>query len=116
MVDRADLPKVNALYGERNNIMQTLKLFAEGGRIINLTVGKRSEGTPQFWQFTSSASTEYMDYPPSMKDAIVGFFNQRLVQITGELEELGVTGIDDEPEPARAPAHAQAAAPPKRRK
>lgn len=105
MVDRSDLPKINALYGERNNLQQTLKLVDEGARIIAVTWGKQSESAPHFWQFTATTNTEYMDYPPQMVEAYKAFLHQRLTQITAELAQLGVTGL--EPEPA-APQAARA--------
>lgn len=104
MVDRANLPKINGLYGERSNIQQTLKMLDEGGRITSMAIGKMSEGEPKFIQFSQSISTVGWEYPPQMTGTIKEYLHKREEEITRELIELGVTGLDepDEPEPAAA--------------
>lgn len=90
MVDTTNLPQINSLYSELNQAEQAIKLFNEGGRIIALSVGKR-DAEDKFWQFTATASTEYMAYPPQMIDTIKGFLGQRLADLKQQLTDLGMT-------------------------
>lgn len=100
MVDRSDLPKINALYAQRRQIERVLQLFDEGGVIISLTVGKQSEGEPKFWQFTAQANTERMNYPQIMIDNIKQYLLQESDQINSELEGMGLTGVEALPRQA----------------
>lgn len=103
MVDQSDLAKVTQLNAERNTIMFTLDLLHEDGRVINMTVGKPGrdedgEVIPNSWILSFSVNTEYMEYPPQMKDAIMDFLGQRCIDIGNELSSMGLTGFE-EPRP-----------------
>ena len=116
MVDRENLGRVNQLYDEREQIVQTLNLFDQGGRIIRLTVGVEGETNWQkFIANTASVSTEGLPYPPQMVDAIKGFLEQRKDEIAQELADLGLSGVEAG---ARAAPHAasqqRASRPPRR--
>lgn len=83
MVDRADLPRINALDGEKRSIQDALDAFDAGGTITRLTV-----------EYEAEVSTVGMAYPPQMVDAIKQFLQSRRVAIEQELSQLGITGID----------------------
>lgn len=91
MVDTTSLSQINQLYAELNAITQTNAMLDEGGRIIGLTVGKQSDSEPPYWQFTSAINTEYMQYPPTMVEAIKAFMTSRKQTIESELSDLGIT-------------------------
>jgi hypothetical protein len=103
MVDVSDLQKVAALNGERDMIGRALTAFDQGGRIIGVTIGNPNpDNNPAPpWEYTSQISTEYMQYPQQMVDAIKSFLHQREEQIDSELQGLGVTGIQPVPRSGR---------------
>lgn len=111
MVDQANLIKVTQLNDERNRIMRAQDmLHEEGARITNMIVGEplRNEEGEAIggWLFSELINTEYMDYPQQMLDAISNFLGNRIMEITNELDSMGLTGIEEPkprgPEPTNA--------------
>jgi len=96
-MNQTDLPKVNALVNELNQInLATQKLNSPSGRITAMIVSDDQPGMPV------SVPTQYIQPPPGMLDQIKVEFNARKTQIVSELQALGITGIN--------PPQAQAAA------
>lgn len=97
MVAKSDLDTINMLSGELLHVTNALSIFAEGGRIVNLTVASGIDAMPAR---TMQVGTTMMDYPPQMVEAIERFLAERERKIIDELNSLGVTGID-EPQPRK---------------
>lgn len=113
MVDQSNLDAVNRLNDERNKIMRAMDMLHEdGARITNMVVGvpnivgahedeetgEQVGGEQIGWIFSSMLDTEYMEYPPQMRDMILDYFGNRIIEIANELNNLGLTGIE-EPRP-----------------
>lgn len=108
MVDNINIPQVNQLYEQQRVITQAINAFDEGGRILNMIVGTPiiNEETEehQGWISGSLIDVSTMEYPSQMKDAIIHFLENRLMEINNELMTLGVTGVE-EPRPRSPEPH-----------
>jgi hypothetical protein len=106
MVDRTQLARVNALYGENRDIDAALHdLNSAEGRINRMTIDPSG----------ASIDTSSWDYPAMMVEAVKGNLAARQLEIKQELEALGVTGIEVpevEPQAARIAQPARQPAPP----
>lgn len=89
-----NLQQVQALITEKQSIQTALRVFAEGGRIVGMTLGTTT-GTPTgpVMNVGASVSTSYISYPAQMVDAIQKAFHDRLWAIGEELAKLDVTGM-----------------------
>ena len=86
------MEKANQLVRERRSIQQAMEAFDSGGRILAITVGQPPpEGIP--FPTGPMVSTQHIDYPPQMVDAIKEAFTTRQGQISEELAKLGLTGV-----------------------
>lgn len=102
-MDFKDIQKVNALNNEKQTIQRALEAFAQGGRIVAMSVGQVStEDDPRPPMMMGVAvPTAYIEYPAQMVDAIKQSFHDRLWAIGEELGKLGITGMEPAPEPAK---------------
>jgi hypothetical protein len=90
-----DIQKINGLVAERRSIVTALASFDRGGRIVGMTVGMpppEGHPTPPV-AMGAQVNTQYINYPPGMVDSIKAAFATRQQQITQELAQLGVTGV-----------------------
>ena len=94
MVDSNNLPMINALFDEYQNIANAIVILDHDGKIMRMTVAGPGVAT---------VDTSYMDYPQQMVTGIKQYFAQRQEQIRDELEEAGLTVVPpdnpDIPEP-----------------
>ena len=117
MVYIADLSDVGVLYQELRAIRTAVDNFDHGGRIVQMTVSggetpmpdpmpdwQPGQGRPP-WAISPrqsvSVTTEYIEYPAAMVDAIRAAFAQHEAEIIQRLAELGVT----DNMPRAAPPH-----------
>lgn len=84
MVDIADISRVNSLMQRYGNYLQALSAIRDNGRIAAFVVvnGDGASG--------AQISTEGIDYPAQMIDAIRTQLEYRLTDIVRDLEGLGV--------------------------
>lgn len=95
-MDFADIQKAQGLVNEKQAIQRALQLFDEGGRIVQIGLGRQptSDAAPMGMGFVM-VPTAYIDYPQQMVDAIKTAFQGRVTAITDELTKLGVTGMEE---------------------
>lgn len=104
MAALSDLATINRLTNEVRRIDLALKAFAEGGRIVAMTVGvippdidlgPTSSFDPLvFFESAgtgASVSTVHIDYPAQMVEAIRIALHARMEAIADELKGLGFT-------------------------
>lgn len=109
MVAFSDLGKAQQLYGEAQNIDGALGNFDAGGAIITMTVsGGTAGGQPAFPRMPIAVDTTGMQYPAAMVDAIKAALTARRSAIDRELQELGVSGVDEARAVLAQPAPSQA--------
>ena len=98
MVDKAGIENATHLLTEHRRLVQALDHFANGGRIMAMTVAGRSRRFGRGNLMPSiSVSTEDIDYPPQMVEAIKTALQARRQRILDELAGMGVTGIEEPP-------------------
>lgn len=104
-MDFGDIQKVNMLSNEKLAIQAATAMLSSGGRINTMTVvggiyngpmpGPPGMGVGMFpTGGPVTVQTHFLQYPQPMIDAIVSGFQTRLSEITQELEQLGVTGME----------------------
>lgn len=93
MVELASIGRISALVSEKNNIIVALDMFSRGARIAAFGLDPPSadyDGPSP----AVSVTAKYMNYPPAMVTSIQQMLQTRLNQIQEQLQEMGVTGID----------------------
>ena len=96
MTEYTDVPKVNALHLESQQVAQAIYNLENGGTVNTMSVAPPpwvppEPGSPP----APMAMMVYVTLPPpmdpAMLDATIAWLNQRLVDIAAELTALGVT-------------------------
>jgi hypothetical protein len=96
-----DVGRISNLYRGLREIRTAVRVLEGGGRIVGMSIAPaRDEGTPLVP--TVRVTTEYMEYPAPMIQAILGYMAARRTEIEQQLTELGLT-IDPEQEPPAEP-------------
>lgn len=99
----ADIDRVNQLSQEKLSIQAALGMLESGGKISAMTVSGGTyegpmpgpmPGMPGMTGMPVTVQTQNIDYPPQMTEAIKTALQPRLQQLTEELAQLGVTGME----------------------
>jgi hypothetical protein len=93
MVAQADLAQVKVLTAERLAISNAMYALYDGAQVISFSVALNPTIPPQ------PVTSDYIDYPPQMNDAISNALNLRQQEIIAELGALGVTELEPLPPP-----------------
>jgi hypothetical protein len=104
MVDITELNRVNRLYAEMRAIDAMFNIFDHNGHITGI-MAQMGDDVPAEQRESGTVPTGYMPQASSaqMINSIRDLMNQRHDQITGELQSLGFTGVD-QPGPRMAAA------------
>lgn len=90
MVDFAQIPTANALMSELQRVSAGLDNLEKGGRIIGMQIAMADP--PEGSVPSVYVSTEGIDYPPQMIEAIKAALTARRTAVAKELADMGVTG------------------------
>lgn len=93
MVDISDFPRINSLITESNNIIRAIDNIDDGGIITSMVIAPRpdQDGTA----IPASVVTTYMRAPSAMYQAIRELLLRRQEDISDELSDLGVRGVEN---------------------
>lgn len=93
-----DIQKVNALLQEKTSINRALDLLKGEGRINAMIIGLPQSTDISLPSLMAGVTvpTAYIEYPSQMVDAIKSAFQDRQQKIVDELEDLGITGLEEQ--------------------
>lgn len=95
-MDFANIPQLGALMSEHQRIVSGLDNLGKGGRIVAMQIAMAArppELPEQAPMPTVVVSTDQMEYPPQMVEAIKAALAVRRDAIAAQLTEMGVTGV-----------------------
>src|SRR3954470_123251 len=91
MTDYSDLPQVNTLYLESQNVANAISLIDNGGRLSNFTISPAPNQEPTGMMMMSVSITTTNPTSPSLLSEIRKALVDREAEIAQQMEELGVT-------------------------
>jgi tRNA A37 threonylcarbamoyladenosine dehydratase len=88
MADAANFKKIHTMMAEWNNIGRAMEMFDAGKIITSMGIG--DESMPDELR----VYTIHMETPDTMKESIKDQLNTQRQQLQNELQQHGVTGLD----------------------
>lgn len=95
MVDRKDIPEMNDLYRQLNQLEQAISNLDNGGRINSMVIVGATPDVP-----SAIVSTQDWPYPQQMVDSIKQIIRQKEIEVIDKLKDLGITGLQATEPPA----------------
>lgn len=89
MVDRNQLPRINELYRQWNQLDQAVHNLDNGGRINSMVIVGETPDVP-----SAVVNTQGWPYPPQMVEGIKQIAYAQMRSIEDELEGIGLTGME----------------------